>query len=383
MYFFLKFIGSHYNFNPAYNKFAAIFLKNSSAVVNENSEIIYLDRNELQYGPAPACFEALKNINPVSLREYSRDYAQGIKSPLSQRLATEYNIDEKNVLLGYGGEDILKQTVHCYLSGQDKIMIPSYSWWYYKKIAEEVNGIKIEYPIVEGEDGFYYNIEGMIKIYEEHQPKLVLISSPNNPTGNRLELDQLYRVLDKMKNSLVIIDEAYSLFFNKDTSHVKELLRLYPNILIIRTFSKYFGLAGVRIGFALMGKNLEHLAMFSARYLGYNRISESIAIAALDSPDYYEAIRLKMTGDLEMLRNEFNNLPGFKAYKSYANFILVKIPIEIKDSLKKYLTERNMIVKFMAEDGLFNHIRITIGTQEQNRLLLHLIKTFLTESNNA
>ena len=94
-------------------------------------------------------------------------------------------------MLGFGGEDILKQTVHCYIHEGDKIMIPSYSWWYYKKIADEVGGVKIEYPIVEGEDTFYYDIEGMLKVYDETKPKLVLISSPNNPTGNRLEIDQL------------------------------------------------------------------------------------------------------------------------------------------------------------------------------------------------
>ncbi len=346
-------------------------------------EITYLDRNEHQYGPAPACFDALNNINSETLREYSRDYALGIKSPLSLRLANEYGIDEKNVMLGFGGEDLLKQTVHCYIHKGDKIMIPSYSWWYYKKIADEVEGIKIEYPIKEGEDSFYYDLEGMLKIYNEQKPKLVLISSPNNPTGNRLEIAQLKEVLAKMKESVVVMDEAYTLFFNDDHSHLKEILNEFPNVMIIRTFSKYYGLAGVRIGFALLGKNFDQLSMFGARYLGYNRLSESLAIAALDSPEYYNSIREKMASDIEMYRNEFNKLPGFKAYKSYANFILVKIPVEIKDALKKYLTERNMIVKFMAKDGLLNHLRITIGTQEQNRSLMQMIKSFLKENNYA
>lgn len=344
---------------------------------NKANHIIYLDRNEHQYGPAPACFEALKNISSETLREYSRDYAQGIKSPLSLRLANEYGIEEKNVMLGFGGEDILKQTIHCYIHKGDKIMIPSYSWWYYKKIADEVEGIKIEYPIAEGEDSFYYDIEGMLNTYEQQKPKLVLISSPNNPTGNRLHPEQLNAVLEKMKDAVIVMDEAYTLFFSDDKSYIKEIIEKYPNVIVIRTFSKYYGLAGVRIGFALMGKNHAQLNLFSARYLGYNRVSEAIALAALDSPEYYLDIRNKMAGDMEMFRKEFNALPGFKAYQSFANFILVKIPVEIKDSLKKYLTDRNMIVKFMAEDGLFNHIRISIGTQEQNRNLMQMIKSYL------
>jgi histidinol-phosphate aminotransferase len=342
----------------------------------DKENIIYLDRNENQYGPAPACFEALKKPNFKNLSEYSRDFSRGVKSCLSERLAKDFNIDEKNIMLGFGGEDLLKQTVHCYIHKGDKIMIPAYSWWYYKKIADEVNGIKVEYPIVEGTESFNYDPDGMLKVYEENQPKLVLISSPNNPTGNRLEIDQLKWILDKMKDAVVVIDEAYTLFYNKDTSHLKDIIESYPNVIIIRTFSKYYGLAGVRVGFALLGENHTQFSLFSARYLGYNRLSERIAIAALDSPDYYEQMQKKMAFDMDLFYNEFNKMPGFKAYRSYANFILVKIPVDSKDSLKKYLTERNMIVKFMAEDGLFNHLRITIGTQQQNKMLLEMINAF-------
>jgi histidinol-phosphate aminotransferase len=346
----------------------------------EKKQVIYLDRNESQYGPALACFEVLKVDNFKNLSEYSRDFSRGVKSALSERLANDFGVPEKNILLGYGGEDILKQAVHCYINKGDKIMIPSYSWWYYKKIADEKEGVKIEYPIVEGEDSFYYDIDGMLKIYEKEKPKLVLISSPNNPTGNRLEIDDLKMVLRKIKDAVVIIDEAYTLFYNKDNSHLKDMINEFPNVLIIRTFSKYYGLAGIRIGFVLMGDNHAEFSLFSARYLGYNRLSEQIAIAALDSSDYYDEMRDKMVADTEAYIKDFNQMEGFKAYKTYANFILVKIPVAIKDDLKKYLTERNMIVKFMAEDGLFNHLRITIGTQEQNRLLLNMIKSFLTKT---
>lgn len=342
---------------------------------------IYLDRNESQYGPAPACYEVLRGDNFKNMSEYSRDYARGVKSCLSERLANDYNIAEKNIILGYGGEDILKQAVHCYVHKGDKIMIPSYSWWYYKKISDEKQGIKVEYPIVEGKDTFYYDVDKMVKIYQEQKPKLVLISSPNNPTGNRLDVEDLKCVLRKMKDTVVVVDEAYSLFYNRDLTHVKEIVEEFPNVLVIRTFSKYYGLAGIRIGYVLCGENHANFSMFSARYLGYNKLSEQIAIAALDSKSYYEDMSRKMAEDMEMFRTEFNRMKGFTAYKSYANFILVKIPVEIKDGLKKYLTERNMIIKFMAEDGLFNHVRISIGTQEQNKLLMTMIKSFMKMQN--
>jgi Histidinol-phosphate/aromatic aminotransferase and cobyric acid decarboxylase len=339
--------------------------------------MIFLDRNENQYGPSPACFKVLQNSNEETLNIYSRDFTRGIKSLLSERLAHDFGTEEKKILLGYGSEDILKQAVQCYLNKGEKIMIPSYSWWYYKKIADDAEGISIQYPIVEGVDTFYYDIEGMIEVYNEQKPKLILISSPNNPTGNRLETEQLNFVLDKMKDSIVVLDEAYLLFDETYKTDPVGLVNRFPNLIIIRTFSKYYALAGIRTGFAFLGDNHDRISLLSTRYLGFNRLSEKIAIAALDSPEYYNSIGMKMASDMEMLYNELNQLPGFTAYRSFANFILVKIPSEIKDPLKKYLTERNMIVKFMNEEGLDRHIRITIGTHPQNCMLLKLIRFFM------
>jgi len=346
-----------------------------------NKNILYLDRNENQYGPSPECLKELATIDIKELGNYSRDFILGYKSRLSYKLAAKYGVNEKNIILGYGGEDLLKQAVHCYIHKGDTIMIPSYSWWYYKKIADEVEGIKIEYPIVEGKDAFYYDLDGMFKVYHKNKPKLVLISSPNNPTGNRLEPDQLNQVLEVMKNTVVVLDEAYSLFFNGDNTYLTELLGKFPNLLIIRTFSKYHALAGLRIGFALAGENHARFSLFSSQYLGFNCISERVAIVALDSEKYYQEVSKKMAADMEMYFHEFNAIPGFKAFRSYANFILVRIPAEIKDKLQNFLTDRGIIVKFMAEEGLNNHIRITIGTQEQNRQLMDLIKSFLKEIN--
>jgi len=104
-------------------------------------EPIYLDRNENNYGPAPKCLDVLKNVSASTLSSYTKAYTRGVKSSLSERLASDFKVEEKQVLLGYGAEDILKQVVQCYLKEGEKLMIPSYSWWYYKEIANEVNGV--------------------------------------------------------------------------------------------------------------------------------------------------------------------------------------------------------------------------------------------------
>ncbi len=309
---------------------------------------------------------------------YSREYTRGIKSILSERIAKDFNLLEDRVTLGYGAEDLLKQAIQCYLAKDNKIMIPAYSWWYYKAMADEVGGLNVEYPLYPGKDSFHYDIDGMIELYEKENPTLVFISTPNNPTGNSLPLEKINLVLEKMKDTIVVIDEAYA--YSGKTNYVEEMINRYPNLLVIRTFSKYYALAGIRIGFALLGKNISGFSKFTNRYLGYNRLSEDIALAALDSPDYYADISQKLKEDKQIFYNELAKFPGFKVFKSDANFILVEIPGEIKSALKEFLTKKGMIIKFMNEKNLNTHIRITLGTQEQNRLLISAMKEYVTSA---
>lgn len=339
-------------------------------------ETIYLDRNENNYGPAPACYEALKSSGLEFLSWYSKDFARGVKSTLSERLAKEFGVPESIILLGYGGEDLLKQAVHCYLSKNETIMIPTHSWWYYKSIADEKGGITVEYPMVPGPDSFLYDVESLLALAAKHRPRLILISSPNNPTGNTLDADDLKLLLKTIKNTVIVLDEAYWGFAGAKADYVKEFTSEYPELIVIRTFSKYYALAGVRIGYAFLGKNLTNLAKFSARYLGYNRISERLALAALDSPDYYATISQKMIRDKEEYYRTLGAIPGFKAYRSNANFILAEIPEKFKASLKDYLTKKGLIIKFFNEKNLENCIRITIGTEQENRKLVNAFRDF-------
>ncbi len=348
----------------------------------KNDKEILLDRNEHNYGPAPVVFDILKSIDKDLLGFYSREFDKGIKSSLSRHIGEVFGIPEKRVLLGYGGEDLLKQVVHCYLADADNntLLIPSHSWWYYRQIADEVGGQTFEYPLYEDEDTFKYDIDGMKKSIDEKNPKILFIASPNNPTGNSLAQKDLCEILEYVSDEcVVVVDEAYAMYRSTDNSYVKDLIAKYPNLVIIRTFSKYYGLPALRIGFALVGEKLEEFIGFSTRYLGFNRISEEIGIAVMQEKTYYEEISRKMREDKEMFKKELNVLEGWKVFESDANFVLVKIPLDVKVSLKKYLVERNMIIKFMNEDLLNCHLRVTLGTQEQNRILVDLIKEFYAQ----
>ena len=213
---------------------------------------VYLDRNENNYGPSPLCFDVLKKADFSKLSCYTKAFTSGIKSILTERLAQEVNIPENRVLLGYGAEDLLKQAIQCYLGKDEKLLIPSYSWWYYKELANEVGGQNIEYFLDEGEDSFHYNLKKLISLYEKEKPKVVIICSPNNPTGNSISLDDLKNLLSKLRDSVVILDQAY--VFDGFNEHINALLNDNPDLILIRTFSKYYALAGMRIGFALIGR---------------------------------------------------------------------------------------------------------------------------------
>lgn len=344
-------------------------------------ELQYLDRNESQSGPSPKCFEVCKNATIDELSWYSRDFAKGIKSSLSKKIADEFNLPERQIILSYGSEDLLKQIIHYYLDRKEKILIPKEAWWYYKKVAYEVGGFNVEYPMTKGlEDGiatFQYNVDKMIEIYTRESPRIVLIASPNNPTGNRISKEDLYRFLDACRGALVMIDEAYWGFGSTENDYVKPFLDEFPNLVICRTFSKYFALAGCRIGFAFCGKNLEELMTYTVRYLGYNRLSEKIAAVAYDDKDYYESTTKIMQEDKEYFYKEFGKLKGFTPYKSYANFMLVDMPLEIRKDLNKFLKDRNLLIKFLDEEAFKTEARISLGTREQNYYLIESIKEFL------
>lgn len=346
-------------------------------------ELQYLDRNESQYGPSPKCYEFLKNVTIDELSCYSRDFAFGVKSSLSKMIADEFKLPEKQVILSYGSEDLLKQIIHYYLDRKEKILIPREAWWYYKKVAYEVGGFNVEYPMGKGvEDGvatFTYNVEKMIEIYDREKPRIVLIASPNNPTGNKISKEDLYKFLDACRGALVMIDEAYWGFGSMENDYVKPFLDEFPNLVICRTFSKYFGLAGLRIGYAFTGKNLEELMNYTIRYLGFNRISEKLGEIAYKDLDYYQSITKLMQEDKEYFYKEFSKLDGFTPYKSYANFMLVDMPHNIRKDLNKFLKERNLLIKFLDEEAFKTETRITLGTREQNVYLMDSIKEFLNK----
>lgn len=339
--------------------------------------MIYLDRNEFNFKPSQKVIDAIKGFDPETLCFYTRIYDEGKKSVVSVRLSEIYGIPEQQVLIGYGGEDILKNAVHYYLStgGNNVIMIPEFSWWYYNRIAGECGGAFEMYPLHETGDTFAYDIDEVIEYTNRIHPRMLLLASPNNPTGNSLTPEEIGRIMENIPDdTMVLIDEAYASFITNDTSYVAPLVAKYSNLIISRTLSKFYGLPGLRMGFGFIGKGHEGFLNYANKYLGYNRFSEAVALAALESDDHYRKVAEDMEWDRQLFKKELGSLPGFKVYKSVANFILIKYPVAIKEALQKSLAEQEYKIKFMGDKGLEDCLRITLGQPKQIETVVNAIK---------
>ena len=344
--------------------------------------MIYLDRNEFNFKPSQKVIDAIKNFDPETLCFYTRIYDEGKKSIVSVRLSEIYGVPEQQVLIGYGGEDILKNSVHYYLStgGNNTIMIPEFSWWYYNRIAGECGGTFEMYPLHETGDTFAYNVDEVIEYTNRIHPRMLLLASPNNPTGNSLTPEEIGKIMENIpSDTMVLIDEAYASFITRDTSYVAPLVNKYSNLIISRTLSKFYGLPGLRMGFGFIGKGHEGFLNYANKYLGYNRFSEAVALAALDSDDHYRKVANDMEWDRQLFKKDLGNLPGFKVYKSVANFILIKYPVEIKERLQKALAEQDYKIKFMGDKGLEDCLRITLGQPQQIQVVVDTIKKAYNE----
>jgi histidinol-phosphate aminotransferase len=340
-------------------------------------EPVTLDRNENHYGPAPACLAALRDLAPDLLHDYPRDFLVGSYSRLSRRLAAMHGVTEGRIMLGYGCEDILKEAVHHYVGPGGALLVPSASWWYYRAVADEACGETIEYPLVEGATAYRYELETLLALRDRVPVRLLLIATPNNPTGNRITRPQLREVLEAYRGIPTLLDQAYFGFSEDGPDDWAELTEEFPDLLVLRSFSKLYALAGARIGYAIAGVRHHDFVTICSRCLGYNRVSEELALAALDSPAYYQDVRERMAADRGRLYEALRQLPGVRAYDSDANFVLARFPLEIVATLDAELRRRGFVVKFFKEAAFLDCARITIGTEAESARLVAAMREVL------
>jgi len=341
---------------------------------------IYLDRNESQYGPSPRCLDVLSHIPVMHLTHYTRDFNRGVKSRVSEKIAQVHGLKENQVALGYGSEGLIKLALARYTQKQDTVLLPQSSWWYYQALTDELGLKSVTYQLDKHNNTYKFNLDHIVDQYHIHQPRIVFIASPNNPTGNSLSPTDLRLLVKQLDKSLIMLDEAYVGYEDSLNYSVREFLSCHENVIIFRTFSKYYALAGLRMGYALVPDALKDFEHYTMRYLGYSQVIEEVALAALSDPDYYKQIKTWINQDKELFYQAFKQSPVVTCYHSDTNFLLLKLPPVAISILQKKLNAADIQLKFFKEPAFINHIRLSLGTQAHNQQVLTLLQETESEA---
>lgn len=329
-----------------------------------------LNRNESFYPPAPKVKQAIRNFETNKISRYIGGY---YNSKLVDKISTLYSWPQNQILIFYGLEDFFRNLFGQLDKKKDSVLTNQYHFAYFSSYLKHVKVKHHQFQMITKKNTFDFDIDDCLKQYRKHKPSIVLLTSPNNPTGNVLALKDLRKVLNKVsKNTLVILDEAY---FGFDKSYqVKKylnLLKKYPNLMLVRTFSKFYGLAGLRIGYALAGKKALAMINYQPRYLNFSQILEDVAVAALNSTSYYKQTAKKISQDRDSFLTELRKLKNFQAFDSQTNFVLVKVNKKILPELKQTIAKQNFkVALFFGE----NMMRVSITLPKYTRSFLKLLK---------
>jgi len=281
---------------------------------------------------------------------------------LREKMARYYGCKAENIMVGNGSSEIINTVINAYCDKKDKVMsfVPSFSM--YQTYCDLCGA---EYVGIEYEKDYTQNIDKLINAANEINPKIVILCNPNNPTGILSTREEVIKLLDNVKNSLIILDEAYVDF---SENSVVDLIDKYENLIVMRTLSKAFGLAGLRVG-AMIAKEetINYVWKVKVPY-NINVLSQYAAEKALDNLDKVN----DYTSRVKKLRNELGDSLkslNFTVYPSGANFIFVKAPV---DNLFEKLMSCGVLIRKINYNGeVYN--RITVGTKEENDILIEEI----------
>jgi len=328
---------------------------------------IRLSANENPLGPSPLALERIKE----ALTRINR-YPDGLRSRLIKLLVEWLKVEESNLVLGNGSNEIVDMVVKAFLREGDEVLVLSPGYAYYRISAKARGGIVTEVPL----DFPKIDLPRVVSSINE-KTKIVFLDNPNNPTGTIFTQKEFLEFLQKVREDVVIVlDCAYAEFVeDKDYLKLGALLEIDRPILILRTFSKFFGLAGLRIGYGIARKELVEILERVRQPFNVSILSLAGAIGALEDLEFQKRTRELILEGRRFLEEGFKEL-GIEYIPSQANFILVRIG-EKKSDLLKILEGKRIVVRDMSGYGLPEYIRITVGKPEENRHLLEAFKEWV------
>ncbi len=325
-------------------------------------KLVKLDANENPYGPLPEVLDALGRL------PYGHIYPDPESRQLRQALASYLRFPVENILASAGADELIDLIMRlCLAPGQGILNCPP-TFGMYAFDADVNQARLINVPRL---DDFSLDLARIEAAVQKYSPRMLFLASPNNPNGSLIPPDEIQRLL--ALPLIIVLDEAYIEFAQPGTSSLPKVLE-HENLVVLRTFSKWAGLAGLRVGYgAFPGWMMPNLWKIKQPY----NVSVAASTAAIIS--LQNAARLVETGqkiiaERERLFTRLNEIPWLVPYPSQANFILCRVEGKDARSLKNQLAHQGILLRYFNKPGLQDTIRISVGTPAQNDILIHALK---------
>ena len=328
------------------------------------ASIIKVASNENPLGPSPKAKAAM-----LKALDESHIYPDGGGFRLRSAIAEKFDLGIENVVIGNGSNEIIELLCHTFLNKDAELIAAEHAFVVYKLMATLFGAKYIEVP----DPGFIHDLEAMADAITENT-RLVFIANPNNPTGTVVGQEAIDRFMARVPDHVVVaFDEAYFEFLDEPFDTLK-FVRENRNVCVLRTCSKIHGLAALRVGYGLCGKNLAALLQKARQPFNVNAIAQAGALAALSDDEHVEKTREVNRKGLAFYEAAFTER-GLEYVPSVANFILVRVGDG--DRVFKEMLGQGVIVRAMRGYKLPDWVRISIGTPEQNARCLEVLDSVL------
>lgn len=331
-------------------------------------QVIKLASNENPYGSSPRVKEAiLAELENISL------YPDGGAVELTADLARFLDVNPNQVIFGCGSDEIIALITRAFLVAGDETIMADQTFSVYKSNADIEGAVSIEVPLIDGT----HDLDAMLARVSD-RTKIIWICNPNNPTGTILPAQPLTAFLDKVPSDvMVVLDEAYFEYVT-DSSFPDgtKLLSKYPNLVVLRTFSKIYGMASLRIGYGVGQPEVIKLINQVREPFNTTRMAQAAAKVALGDQEYVQSCRKANAEGIVQLQGEFDRL-GIRYFPAHGNFIMVDVRKSAVDMFQSLL--RKGVIVRAGFNKYPSYIRVTIGSEEQNKAFIHALEQVLDE----
>ncbi len=334
----------------------------------EKDSIIKLASNENPLGPSPRALSAIKK----KLNDLNR-YPDGSAFYLKHKLSDKLGLPSDQIIVGNGSNELIELVVRTFLLPGEEAVQPFPTFLVYEKIVKGAGGQVVSVPLA----GFDIDLDAIAEAITP-KTKLVFLNNPNNPTGRAVKKNQMKGFLSVVpEDVIVVLDEAYIEFAQDETDIANgiEILNEHPLILVMRTFSKIYGLAGLRVGYGFGSKVLINYMERIRQPFNVNSLAQTGALAALDDEEFLRKTISVIRDGKIYLYKELEKM-GLEYVPSVTNFFLIKIPYKAK-KVYELLLKKGIIVRSMEAYGLPEYIRITVGLREENERFISALKEVL------